>query len=65
MRATPTDEALGGVGGTSLVAGTRWSFRGKDTGSVRIDLDTGATEDAVLGASSAALRHRHYFVKPS
>ena len=28
-------------------------------------LDTGATEDAVLGASSAALRHRLYFAKPS
>jgi hypothetical protein len=25
--------ALGGFGGTSLVAGTRWSFRGKDAGS--------------------------------
>jgi hypothetical protein len=48
-----------------LAAGVRWSFRGKDAGSVRIELDTGATEDAVLGASSAARRHRHYFVKPS
>jgi hypothetical protein len=28
-------------------------------------LDTGATEDAVHGASSAALRHRLYFAKPS
>ena len=37
-----------------LVAGVRWSFRGKDAGSVRIELDTDATEDAVLGASSAA-----------
>ena len=27
---------LGGFGGTSLVAGVRWSFRGKDAGSVRI-----------------------------
>src|SRR4029453_11795547 len=26
---------LGGVGGTPLVAGARWSFRGKDAGSVR------------------------------
>jgi hypothetical protein len=48
-----------------LVAGVRWSFRGKDAGSVRIEVDTGATEDAVLGASSAARRHSHYFVKPS
>jgi glyoxylase-like metal-dependent hydrolase (beta-lactamase superfamily II) len=27
--------ALGGLGGTPLVAGARWSFRGKDAGSVR------------------------------
>src|SRR5215207_884436 len=26
----------GGIGETSLVAGVRWSFRGKDAGSVRI-----------------------------
>jgi hypothetical protein len=26
---------LGGLGGTLLVAGVRWSFRGKDAGSVR------------------------------
>jgi hypothetical protein len=32
---------------------------------VRIEVDTGATEDAVLGASSAARRHSHYFAKPS
>src|SRR5213592_3220108 len=25
---------LGGLGGTSLVVGVRWSFRGKDAGSV-------------------------------
>jgi hypothetical protein len=41
----------------SLVLGVRWSFRGKDAGSVRIRSDTGATEDAVLGASSAARGH--------
>jgi hypothetical protein len=48
-----------------LAVGPRWSFRGKDAGSVRIEVDTGATEDAVLGASSAARRHSHRFVKPS
>jgi hypothetical protein len=46
-----------------LAVGVRWSFRGKDAG--RIEVDTGATEDAVLGASSAARRHRHYFAKVS
>jgi hypothetical protein len=49
----------------SLVAGVRWSFRGKDAGSVRIRRHTGATEDAVLGASSAARRHSRHFAKPS
>jgi hypothetical protein len=48
-----------------LAAGVRWSFRGKDAGSVRSEEATGATEDADLGASSAARRHRHYFAKPS
>jgi hypothetical protein len=48
-----------------LVAGVRWSFRGKDAGGARIECDTGATEDAVRGASSAALRHRPYCAKPS
>jgi hypothetical protein len=48
-----------------LAVGVRWSFRGKDAGSVRSDEATGATEDADLGASSAARRHRHYFAKPS
>jgi hypothetical protein len=33
-----------------LVAGVRWSFRGKD---------------AVLGASSAAGRHSRHFAEPS
>jgi hypothetical protein len=47
-----------------LVAGVRWSFRGKHAGSVYLE-GTGATEDAVLGASSAARRHSHYFVEPS
>ena len=48
-----------------LVAGARWSFRGKDAGSARIHCDTGVTEDAVHGATSAALRHRLYSAKPS
>jgi len=60
-----------------LAVGVRWSFRGKgefdgthpsDDGPparVRIEVDTGATEDAVLGASSAARRHRHYVAKVS
>jgi hypothetical protein len=45
--------------------GVRWSFRDKDAGSVRSERATGATEDAVLGASSAALRHGHYRAEPS
>jgi hypothetical protein len=49
----------------ALVARVRCSFPGKDAGSVRIQCDTGATEDAVLGTSSAAWRHSRYFAKPS
>ena len=49
----------------SLVAGVRWSFRGKDAGSVRMRSYTGATEDAVLAASSAARRLSRHFAKPS
>jgi hypothetical protein len=49
----------------ALVARVRCSFPGKDAGSVRIQCDTGATEDAVLGASSAAWRHSRYFAEPS
>jgi hypothetical protein len=48
-----------------LVVRARWSFRGKDAGSVRMRSYTGATEDAVLGASSAVGRHRRHFAKPS
>jgi hypothetical protein len=48
-----------------LVVRACWSFRGKDAGSARIRSDTGATEDAVLGASSAAGRNSRYFAKPS
>jgi len=33
--------ALGGFGGTSLVAGVRWAARGKDAGRVRIGLKYG------------------------
>src|SRR5262245_3009201 len=43
---------LGGPGGTSLVAGVRWSFRGKDAGSVRMRSYTGATEDAASGRAA-------------
>ena len=55
---------LGGFGGMSLVAGVRWSFRGKDAGSsdsgfYRSDRGRG------LGASSAARRLSRYFAKPS
>jgi hypothetical protein len=57
-------EAAGRLGGTSLVVGVRW-LRAKDAGSVRILSDTGATEDAVVGANSAARRHRPRFAKPS
>ena len=51
----------------SLVVGVPWSFRGKDAGSVRLTRtrSVGATEDAVLGASSAARRHSRYAVKSS
>ncbi len=52
----------------SLVVGVRWSFRGNGTSSARQSLDSsaiGATEDAVLGASSAARRHSAHFSKPS
>src|SRR5215204_31745 len=45
----------------ALVARVRCSFPGKDAGSARIPSDTGATEGAVLGASSAAWRHSRYF----
>jgi hypothetical protein len=60
-----------------LAVGVRWSFRGAGEfhgthppdaippTRVRIEVDTGATEDAVLGASSAARRHRHYFAEVS
>jgi hypothetical protein len=61
-----------------LAVWVRWSFRG--TGEfyeltllmpfppARVSYRsryTGATEDAVLGASSAARRHRHYFAEAS
>jgi 2-amino-4-hydroxy-6-hydroxymethyldihydropteridine diphosphokinase len=36
----------------SLVTGVRWSFRGKDAGSVRIRSDTRATEDAASGRAA-------------
>ena len=57
--------ALGGIGVKALVARVRCSFPGKDAGSARIRCDTGATEDAVLGASSAAWRHSRFCANPS
>ena len=47
-----------------LVAGVRWSFRGKDAGSPNALLHWGDGGRG-LGASSAARRHRLYFAKPS
>jgi hypothetical protein len=44
--------------------GVRCSFGGKAAGSP-VSSDMGATEDAVLGASSAARRHSLRFAKPS
>jgi hypothetical protein len=49
----------------SLVAGVRWAVRGKDAGSARIGLNTGATEDAASRRSSATLRLSRYSAKPS
>jgi len=49
----------------ALVARVRCSFPGKDAGSARIHCDMGATEDADLGASSAAWRHSRFCAKPS
>ena len=48
-----------------LVAGVRWSFRGKDV-SVRSDRATGATEDArSSGRAARPGGPRHYFARPS
>ena len=47
-----------------LPEGARCSFRDKDAGSADSSA-IGATEDAVLGASSVFRRHRLYFAKPS
>jgi hypothetical protein len=49
----------------ALVVGVRWSFRGKDAGSVRTESSTDATEDAASGRASALRRLSRYFVKPS
>jgi hypothetical protein len=48
----------------ALVAGVRWSFRGKDAGSVdsrSYRRDRGRS----IGTSSAARRPSRYFAKPS
>ena len=58
------DVSLGGFGEMVLVAGVRWSVRGKDAGSVdsrSYRRDRGRR----LAPSSAARRHSHYFAKPS
>ena len=47
----------------SLLVGLRWSFRDKDAGAF-VAGATGATEDAALGASSAAGDTARHFVKP-
>jgi hypothetical protein len=47
-----------------FVAGARWSFAGEDAGSVNTNRywrERGRCQRA----SSAALRHNHYFVNPS
>jgi hypothetical protein len=48
----------------ALVAGVRWSLRDRTQGAL-VAKATGATEDAALGASSAARRHSRYFANPS
>ena len=50
--------------GTSLVVGVRWTLPGKDAGSVRIRSDTGATEDAALGASGRGPSAQQMFRRP-
>jgi hypothetical protein len=47
-----------------LVAGVRWAPRCKDAGSLD-SRPIGATEDAAARMPSAALRHSHYFARPS
>jgi hypothetical protein len=47
-----------------LVAGCDGRSEARTQG-VPVSVDTGVTEDADLGASSASLRHRLYFAKPS
>jgi hypothetical protein len=49
----------------SLVAGVRWSFRGKGAGAPVANELRARLTIPVLGASSAARRHSVYFVKPS
>jgi hypothetical protein len=48
-----------------LVAGECVGRSEARTQGAPVSADTGATEDAVLGASSAALRHRLYFAELS
>ena len=55
---------LGRPGGTSLVVGARWSFRGKDAGSPRTERSTWATEDAASGRPVRHGRLRRCFARP-
>jgi hypothetical protein len=48
----------------AFVAGVRWTFRGKDAGCVDSG-DYRRTRGHSIGASSAALRHKRCFAKPS
>src|SRR5918999_2865650 len=51
MRSTKRPRTfLGGLGGTSLVAGVRWAARGKDAGSVRIEIKYGRNRGRRLAA---------------
>ncbi len=49
----------------SFVVGVRWSFRGKDAGSVRMRSDTGATEDAASGRAARPGGTTLHPVRPS
>ena len=63
--AEASDGLLGGLGGTSLVLGVRWSFRGKDAGSARSS-DGRAPMRTRLRAELCGFEgHRLGFVKPS
>jgi hypothetical protein len=52
-------------GGTVLAAGCDGCSEARTQGAFVSNLDTGVIEDAGLGVSSAARRHRHCFAEPS